>query len=187
MLTRTLILLLSIFPIATFAGEELHEVVMFAAHQSQCTRGNSKCVGAITEYVNSYFEPPEERDGFRRDLFTCTGHGECDDRVGDFLLCVFMKGCQRRRHLKGSTKRGDKSRGNGRDKSRGDGRDKSRGNGEEKPDMGVVVPPDNEECYLAGDLEDLAFKNDIIMDLGDECPCIRNTNFYVRICEYADL
>lgn len=169
MLTRTLLLtLLTLLPLATIATTERHEVVMFATHKSQCTRGNSKCVQEIQDYVADYFPLPQmEAGGLRRNLWTCNGHGECDDRVDDWLLCVFYNGCQGRRDLQGNGNQGQ-------------------GQGNGVPDLGLFVSSGNEYCYLAGEREDEAFKADIILDLGDECPCVENTNFYVRVCEYPD-
>lgn len=172
MLTRTLLLaLLTLLPQATIAVIERHEVVMFATHKSQCTRGNSKCVRDIQEYVADYFTPPPEAGEIRRDLWTCTAQGQCDSRADDFLLCVFYNGCEARRYLQGN------GNGNG---------NQGQGQGNGTPDLSLFIPSGNEYCYLAGEREDEAFKNDIILDLGEECPCVENTNFYVRVCEYPD-
>jgi len=150
------------YPLALGIMEQ-REVVMFSAHQSQCTRGESNCVKAIKQFVATYFDEPEEETmsgGLRRDLFTCNGWGQCDSSAPDFYICVMYQGCgaSRNRQLRN----------------------------EQNPSVNVLLPPDNAECYLAGQYEDALFKADIVAELGSQCACVEATNFYVRICEYPD-
>mmetsp|Transcript_10508 Transcript_10508/g.20123 ORF Transcript_10508/g.20123 Transcript_10508/m.20123 type:complete len:166 (+) Transcript_10508:106-603(+) len=158
----TVLLISALCPVAWGIVEQ-REVIMFSAHQSQCTRGESNCVKAIKKFVATYFDEPEEETvsgGLRRDLFTCNGWGHCDSSVPDFYLCVVFEGCgtSRNRQLRP----------------------------EQNAYVNILVPPANAECYLAGQYEDSAFKDDIVAELGSQCPCVEATNFYVRICEYPD-
>lgn len=146
---------------ATWAYEQ-HEVVMIAAHESQCTHDGSKCVQAIKQYVADYFSPFDDEDvdnagGLRRrELFSCVGKGRCDSSANDFLMCIIYSGCGRRRN---------------RQLQEGDG---------------VFKAPMAENCYLAGQIEDDTFKTAILQELGAEYPCIQATSFLVQICEYPD-
>ena len=158
MLAKALLFLVSFLPVAMSQVVEEYEVIMIAAHQSQCTRGQSKCVREIESYVDEYFAPFDEANGLRRDLWVCNSAGKCEASAPDFYLCVFHKGCP----------------------------NQLRGRRTEQEDANVLAPPIDADCYLAGQLEDEAFKRSIVEDLGDECPCVQETNFYVRVCEYPE-
>lgn len=160
-LLQIVVLLFTAFCPVAWGMVEQREVLMFSAHQSQCTRGESNCARAVRQFVATYFNEPEDTDtkgGLRRELFTCNGWGHCDDTVPDFYICVYFGGCDApsgyRRLRQENTRRN------------------------------VLAPPADADCYLAGQYEDLAFKNDILAELGGQCPCIEATNYYVRICEY---
>lgn len=155
MLTKAFLLLFSLLPVATFAVETM-EVFMVAAHESQCTHENSSCVSAIRDYVATYY-PNEQMDGSHRDLWDCiTGGGGCDPVAPDYLLCRFFNGCTRRNL-----------------------NEERRANHAHD----LFTPPSGEVCYLAGHLEDEKFSSDIIEDLGEDCPCVAETHFNVRVCE----
>ena len=158
-------LLLSVIYPATMAIREEHQVVMIAAHQSQCTHGESSCSQEIKQFIAEYYSSPEDSENHVRGRelqFQCDANGFCDDSAPEFWVCVFLGGCN----------------GGGR-------RELAGRNAQEVNPLEFLRQTEN-NCYLAGHLDDQVFTNDIIAELGGHCPCVEETHFYVRICEYPE-